>query len=99
MAMYAEPVMPKLPMGFMEHAQSQHSQTDDKQSVDLDWWCDKLQGASVKPLLATDYARSGRANVGQHPGDVVTVRWIAPDSLEQIVLEGLAGSSGTDVTV
>ena len=88
MLVHAEPVMPELSVGFMEHAQRQHSHKGDKQSADLEWWCEKLQGASVKPLLATDYARSDRANVGQHPGDVITVRWIASDSLEQAVFEG-----------
>ena len=80
--MSAEPVMPELPMGFMEHAQRQHSHMYAKHSADLEWWCEKLQGASVKPLLATDYARSGRANVGQNPGDVIAVRWIPSGSLE-----------------
>ena len=77
MAMCAEPVMPELPIGFMEHAQRQHSYVLAKQSADLEWWCEKLQGASAKPLLATDYARSGRANVGQRPGNIIAVRWIA----------------------
>ena len=75
MAMFAEPVMPELPMGFMEHAQRQHSHMHAKQSADLE--CQKLQGASAKPLLATDYARSGRASVGQRPGNFIAVRWIA----------------------
>ena len=76
MAMFAEPVMPELPMGFMEHAQRQHSHMHAKQSGDLEWWCEKLQGASAEPLLATDYARSGRANVGHRPGDITAVRCI-----------------------
>ena len=74
LTMAAEPVMPQLSMGFMEHAHGQRTYTYAKQSADLEWWCKNLQGASVKPLLATDYARSGRANVGQNPGDVIAVR-------------------------
>ena len=74
MALFAEPVMPELPVGFMEYAQAQQSHRYDKQSADLKWWGKNLQGASVKPLLATDFARSGRANVGQHPGNVIAVR-------------------------
>ena len=58
-AMYAELVMPELPVGFMEHAERQHSDRNKKQSVDLEWWCQRLQSASVKPLLATDFVRSG----------------------------------------
>ncbi|KAL3134340.1 hypothetical protein ABBQ38_006597 [Trebouxia sp. C0009 RCD-2024] len=32
------------------------------------------KAALTHPLLATDYARSGRANVGQNPGDVIAVK-------------------------
>ncbi|KAL3130149.1 hypothetical protein ABBQ38_008458 [Trebouxia sp. C0009 RCD-2024] len=88
-----EPVMPELPIGFMEHAQRQHSHVHAKQSADLEWWCEKLQGASVKPLLATDYARSGRANVGQRPGNIIAVKLSGDMVCRLRILAQLNGSS------
>lgn len=36
--------------------------------ADLEWWCHQLQGASLAPLLPTDFPRSGSPNIGQNPG-------------------------------
>ncbi len=65
--------MPELPLGFLEHARWQHNGMQAKRLADLEWWCDQLQGASLKPLLDTDYPRSGKANIGQNPGGIVKV--------------------------
>lgn len=45
-----------------------------KVMADLTWWHTNLQGASLEPLLATDYPRSNRVNLGNNIGDVVKVR-------------------------
>ena len=44
-----------------------------KRMADLSWWCTQLGGAPLQPLLQSDYPRSGRANIGQNPGDIVKV--------------------------
>lgn len=66
--------MPELPLGFFEHAKWQQIGPQNKRLAGLDWWCNHLKGASLKPLLATDFARSGRPNIGQNPGGIVKVR-------------------------
>ncbi|KAL3130186.1 hypothetical protein ABBQ38_008489 [Trebouxia sp. C0009 RCD-2024] len=68
-----EPNMPELPLGFFEHAKWQQIGPQNKRLAGLDWWCNHLKGASLKPLLATDFARSGRPNIGQNPGGIVKV--------------------------
>ena len=65
--------MPQLPMGFLEHAHSTRHLLHAKQTADLQWWCARLAGASLEPLLETDYPRVGRANMGQNQGDIVKV--------------------------
>ena len=65
--------MPQLPLGFLEHAQWQHTSMHAKRLADLEWWLEQLKGATPLPLLATDYARSGKANIGQNPGSIVKV--------------------------
>lgn len=65
--------MPQLPMGFLEHAHSTRHLLHAKQMADLQWWCARLAGASLEPLLKTDFPRAGRANMGQNQGDIVKV--------------------------
>ena len=69
----AEPHMPELPLGFLEHAQWQHNGMHAKRLADLEWWFHQLQGAPLHPLLTTDIPRSGKANIGQNPGKIVQV--------------------------
>ena len=45
-----------------------------KHMADLAWWQTNLQGASLVPLLNTDYPRSTRVNLGNNIGDIVKVR-------------------------
>ena len=71
--MYADPQMPELPMGFLEHAKWQHTGMQAKRLADLDWWCHQLHGAPLQPLLTSDLPRSGKANIGQNPGGIVKV--------------------------
>ncbi len=71
--MCADPHMPELPMGFLEHAQWQHTGMQAKRLADLDWWCHQLHGAPLQPLLTPDLPRSGKANIGQNPGGIVKV--------------------------
>ena len=72
--------MPELQLGFLEHAQWQQNGMHAKRLADLEWWCHQLQGASLKPLLTTDFTRSGKANIGQNPGNIVeVVRLVTPD--------------------
>lgn len=65
--------MPQLPMGFLEHAQSTRHLMHAKHMADMQWWCTRLAGASLEPLLKTDFPRGGRANMGQNQGDIVKV--------------------------
>ncbi len=71
--MSADPHMPELPMGFLEHAKWQHTGMQAKRLADLEWWCHQLHGAPLQPLLAPDLPRSGKANIGQNPGGIVKV--------------------------
>ncbi len=71
--MCADPNMPELPMGFLEHAKWQHTGMQAKRLADLDWWCHQLHGAPLQPLLTSDLPRSGKANIGQNPGGIVKV--------------------------
>ena len=72
--------MPELPLGFLEHAQWQHNGMHAKRLADLEWWNHQLQGAPLQPLLTTDIPRSGKANIGQNPGNTVQVgRLVSPD--------------------
>lgn len=80
MVVGAEPHMPELPLGFLEHAQWQHNGIHAKRLADLEWWFHQLQGAPLHPLLTTDIPRSGKANIGQNPGKVVQVgTLVTPD--------------------
>lgn len=66
-------LMPQLPMSFLDHAQFDRHLMQAKRLEDLQWWCNQLAGASLEPLLKTDFPRSGRVNIGQNQGDIVRV--------------------------
>lgn len=72
-ACFAEPLLPELPLNFLEHAKRDRLHMQRKHMSDLAWWRTNLQGASLVPLLATDYPRSNRVNLGNNIGDVVQV--------------------------
>ena len=73
----AEPMLPELPMNFLEHAKWDRLNMHNKHMADLAWWRTNLQGAPLAPLLATDYPRSSRVNLGNNVGDVVKVGHIS----------------------
>ena len=76
--------MPELPTGFFEHAQWQRTGLQAKRLADLDWWGNQLQGAPLKPLLTSDYPRSGKANLNHNPGGIVKASMLAcKDPLHQ----------------
>lgn len=60
--------MPELAAGFLEHDVWQQNCMQANRLADLEWWCHQLQGASLAPLLPTDFPRSGSPNIGQNPG-------------------------------
>lgn len=70
----AEPMLPDLLLNFLEHAKWDRLKMHRKHMSDLAWWRTNLQGASLVPLLTTDYPRSNRVNLGNNNGDVVKVR-------------------------
>ena len=85
----AEPHMPELPMGFLEHAQWQHNGMHAKRLADLEWWFHQLQGAPLQPLLTTDIPRSGKANIGQNPGNTVQVGSLVSPACGALACSGL----------
>ncbi|KAL3155304.1 hypothetical protein ABBQ32_013085 [Trebouxia sp. C0010 RCD-2024] len=91
-----EAMMPQLPMGFLEHAHSARNLLHAKQMADLQWWCARLAGASLEPLLKTDFPRAGRANMGQNQGDIVKVH-IPKQDVRQ--LRQVAQKSGSSLYV